>query len=1538
MPLTTGLANPYRTVACDAIEKTMNLDWRNILPVNGSRPKAFEKLCVQLADSEKPAGAKFVPTGDPDAGVECYAVLSDGSEWCWQAKYFLGPLRAPQWRQLDDSVKTVLDKHPALACYFVCAPLDLPDARVPGQTSARQRWELRVVKWQGWAQKRGIDVEFVWWGEHELTNILTKPLHTGRRQFWFGQIGLDQDWFQRRINELVPPNYPRYTPEIHVDLPIAHKFELFGRTESSLDEIKSLARGIRRRLSSLANAAGQIEGSDAVAALDGLEQTANAVLAELASLEPMPNGTIPLRRLAETANSAIEVASGATDILSKLENNASRPRAGYHGSPVERTVNDIRYLISALHQVESASSEADVFANSGLVFLKGDAGSGKTHLLCDLGKRRIEAQAPTVLLMGQRFTEQSEPWQQALQQLHLPGASAEGFVGALEAAAQAYGKRALFVIDAVNEGRGREIWPSHLSAFLAPLIASPWIGVVISVRSTYADAVIPEDVRESATAVTHEGFAGHEYDALTTFFEYYGLELSSTPIINPEFQNPLFLKTLCRGLQLRGETRLPRGFHGITQTFDMYLDAVNQSLAKALDYNPSDQLVKQALSSVARAMHETWDQWLPSLPRYSAENLVNELLPGRPFSTSLYRGLVNEGLLYVDMLPHRAGLSEEIVHISYERFADHTIAGFLLDQYLEVDDPDSAFGVDGGLAFMRGESGYFRQGLLEAMSIQIPERIGSELIEFAPTLQHRFGFWDTFLQSIVWRRTDAFSRTTTEIVNNLLASGERMLKQDALETLLTVAVIEDHPLNADFLDQMLRQDAMPGRDAWWSTYLFEAWSWGESAVHRLIQWAWEISQKAEPDDETVELCAVTLAWMLTTSHRFVRDRATKALVNLLTGRLPTARRVVERFADVDDPYVAERIYAVAYGVAMRSRDSVGVSKLAQLVYDNAFASGTPPPHLLLRDYARGVIERAVHMGADLDVDLEMVRPPYLSEWPPIPSEAEVQGLIEGPESTNSGNQSRRRGWDSIEYSVMHGDFAIYIIGTNSPHLSNHWLSVTLDEEPWRSGEERTEYLSSRLNPDERAALDEYEAARFSIVPANPFDNSVDDQDNDQASNGLLDSRQNELANVLTHLTATLSDEHRAEWEAIDEQEWPPGLDPRIAQRYILNRVIDLGWTTSRFGEFDALANFDFSYGRSANKPERIGKKYQWIAYYEFLALVADRFQYNNWGERDYVGPWQIGCRDIDPSDVQVASPDERAGYEGTRRTWWEPLEYDDWRLELPTGKWITDDSDIPEIEEGLVVSKPSETSVSWVNAFTFQLRSEPHPADIDKYDVERREIWFRTIAFMVPLGKGDDFIEWVMSGAYWEEHWQFSVPGVGGSYGVFLGEHGWSPASLQQMKEMEDDAKGWEHPYGSIPAVARMIAVTHLTEAGGYDCSIDDSREVHLPNQSIIDGCRLHWTGVGADYADENGAIAAFDPTVHENGPNALLLRTDLLELYLSEHNLELCWAVIGEKQTTGTVGQPYGWLRLQGAYVYREGRPIGKWVAEPRPLPGIDT
>ena len=135
-------------------------------------------------------------------------------------------------------------------------------------------------------------------------------------------------------------------------------------------------------------------------------------------------------------------------------------------------------------------------------------------------------------------------------------------------------------------------------------------------------------------------------------------------------------------------------------------------------------------------------------------------------------------------------------------------------------------------------------------------------------------------------------------------------------------------------------------------------------------------------------------------------------------------RLVDRFADIDDPYVAERVHAVAYGVAMRSHDPMEVGKLASLVYERVFASGSPPVHILLRDYARGVVERAIFLNANLDVDKYLIRPTYNTAWPHIPSEDELRELELAPDQMRDGDNETHPAKSAIIFSVLdYGDFA-----------------------------------------------------------------------------------------------------------------------------------------------------------------------------------------------------------------------------------------------------------------------------------------------------------------------------------------------------------------------------------------------------------------------------------------------------------------------------------------------------------------------------------
>ncbi len=911
---------------------TFNVDWRAIRPFDGSLDKGFEELCSQLARAETPRGAQFIRKGAPDAGVECYVVLEDGTEWGWQAKYF-DTLGDSQWKQLDESVETAIAKHPQLVRYYVCVPLDRSDGRIDRKNttkksrSAMDRWNERVAKWREWAQEKSRrSLDFVWWGNSEMTNLLVRPENIGRLYFWFNKRGFDTAWFDARVDEAIKTAEARYTPELHIELPVAQDFEAFGRTQPFFNRIKALAIPVRDRLQGVRYAGPSINDTEIVAMIEGVSAAVHVALDSLGAISKVAAGPLPFATVAEKFEVSISRLHTLVVRLDECAHEHDAQQLGEKADLTQRRSNPFRqlsYYVRRLeHELRTAADalrRADQLAGSSILVLRGEAGTGKTHLLCDVVKRRLGAESlqPTVLLMGQRFVSKDAPWIQVMQQLDLIGLSAEQFVGALEAAAQAYGERALIVIDAVNEGTGRTIWRDHMAAFLAQIERSPWLGVVLSVRTSYENAIIPEEVRGRSVFVTHDGFCGHEYDAAQRFFVHYKLELPSTPLLDPEFQRPLFLKTLCRGLRDLGYTQLPRGFHGISEVFNQFLDAVNVQLAKDLDYDERKPLVRRAVEVFAAELANSSQRWLS---RERAAQIIDFLLPNRGFQRSLFRNLIVEGVLAENFHRHEGTTGHDVVYLAYDRLADHLIAQGYLDKVPAPQNWAAAFSDGGVLAAVIADE-YVAPGLLEALFVQVAERADTELIKFAPQLATRWEAAAAFRRSLIWRSKTAFSDATREV----LFDKDKQNLHETLDVLLTLATVPDHPFNAKFLDKHLRKDAIAERDSWWSTYLSRAWG-TQGSIDRLVDWAWAIGADAVIADDVLDLCGTSLAWMLTTPHRFLRDRATKALVNLFTGRLAGMVRLVDRFADVDDPYVTERVYAIAYGVAMRGRNRVKVAQ------------------------------------------------------------------------------------------------------------------------------------------------------------------------------------------------------------------------------------------------------------------------------------------------------------------------------------------------------------------------------------------------------------------------------------------------------------------------------------------------------------------------------------------------------------------------------------------------------------------------------------
>ena len=235
-----------------------DVDFSGIRLVGGTPHAGFEALCCQLAEhaGDPPAGSIFhrKAGGGGDEGVECYYVLPDGSEWGWQAKYFDGRVGQSQWRQIDHSVRRALERHPRLTRYVVCVPRDLSWQRGKDGKNQFDKWQGYVQKWEDVARGESMSVTFEFWGKHEIVDRLRRDALTGATRWWFGLDELSEQWFRHRFDEARANVGPRYSPQLHVDLPIAGVFDAVGRTPAFFRSARETCGTLRQAWQELTRA------------------------------------------------------------------------------------------------------------------------------------------------------------------------------------------------------------------------------------------------------------------------------------------------------------------------------------------------------------------------------------------------------------------------------------------------------------------------------------------------------------------------------------------------------------------------------------------------------------------------------------------------------------------------------------------------------------------------------------------------------------------------------------------------------------------------------------------------------------------------------------------------------------------------------------------------------------------------------------------------------------------------------------------------------------------------------------------------------------------------------------------------------------------------------------------------------------------------------------------------------------------------------------------------------------------------------------
>jgi len=1001
---------------------TSDIDFSKIRVHGNSQNDGFEELCVQLFRGEHGSieSVNRVEGSGGDGGVEAF-IRQDDNVWGMQAKYW-SRLEAPQWRQLKKSVTSALNNHPTLIRYEVMAPLNRSQKKIA-------KWDALCEEWQDEAKTLGFthDVEFIWIGESELVELLTTEKYGAKKSYWFDNPGYGLDDLQTLNDSSISDLDLKYTPKHHVSTLSQDILSAFCDPSVFLKQYRSISE-------QLIFAWQKFHDSSSVdshfRSIPTLQKQYNAIESAWNFLyEHINEGvlSVPLSDLTSLNQNLLDAFHEAGPKLSNhsYSHREKHKTPDYQGTPYSSVSRELRQLEDVSLQLSRLLRKYQSIDHNCLLIL-GDAGAGKSHLLANQVEASTEKEQPTAFFLGEYFSSSTPIEDQIIGISQFDGSFAD-FLAFLEVEAEIHQTSALILIDAVNESENRKLWRSHLGRFVKHIERFSRIRLVVSCRTDFTKITLPpaieQDKATSWGSIHHSGFQDNLFEAVSTYFSGYNVKSEHLPPLLPEFQNPLFLKTVCEAYS---NTELQVDSLTLKKIMERRLEVLYEKIETDIDCESDD--TSRCLRMLS---HEMTQRGTLSIPRDRAIDVCREVFSVPVQSRSLYTHLKSNGFL-VELIDHKS--QELVVRYQYERFANYFIAEELLDGIDTSEQLEAWWSSEGYTGKIKDYAWFYDQrGLLGIFSILFPEKYGIELLDLCQPDHIEEDILRMFAESLLWRKSIC---DTTEGWLETVRDYDPSLW---LDTQLKVSTVPEHPFNAFYLDSTLSQLSLTQLELEWTITInhYDDYRNPEnSPLSTLLSWIEYHSESISADQS--ELLGIVCLWICSTTNKKLRNRATFAAVKALKMKSEVAAMLLDRFSNCKDPYIQERLYAVAAGVAKVECDNEKLTHLASTIHRLIFNNAHVHPHILLRDYARSIIEVAHYRGATIEASLlDDCRPPYQSIFPEIIGEEEIKPH-EDDYSSPYGTILR-----SLEPNMRmggYGDFGRYVMQYKIEKFSK-WLRV-----------------------------------------------------------------------------------------------------------------------------------------------------------------------------------------------------------------------------------------------------------------------------------------------------------------------------------------------------------------------------------------------------------------------------------------------------------------------------------------------------------------
>ena len=340
-----------------------------------------------------------------------------------------------------------------------------------------------------------------------------------------------------------------------------------------------------------------------------------------------------------------------------------------------------------------------------------------------------------------------------------------------------------------------------------------------------------------------------------------------------------------------------------------------------------------------------------------------------------------------------------------------------------------------------------------------------------------------------------------------------------------------------------------------------------------------------------------------------------------------------------------------------------------------------------------------------------------------------------------------------------------------------------------------------------------------------------------------------------------------------------------AKRWIFRRTLSLGWTPKLFGHEDS--GLGDGRGRESHKAERWGKKYQWMAYHELLARVADNFQPSRRfdGDMPYEGLHQIiGDREIDPSlppiDFRAFTEKQGAGATAWEAPMiqlaeWPPAQFDFGQYRGDIKRFLADTSSEPTVAESLILQ--DRESKEWVVLASFVKQVDPlaHKGWRGPQQTSGIDTLLTTAdsskAFLTALRRSSD------------QGIRDLIDSQGHTDCCYVGEVGRSGPTCYHRHDNLRTVSVGATSFQAVPTVEE-----YMWEGGILDCSIGNSASAVLPSTFLQQAAGLSFDMRGPSWLGADGTPMFTYYEEVGSTSRALLVRATFLRAFLAAHQLAL--------------------------------------------------